>query len=170
VGQRFNDRFLKHHAEVLYKGLLYATGLFTVPSNMVLDKERRCLRASSSGVISESDFAVPEALAKVVTAYEREFRKMGMRLVVVKPPWTSMLYASEFPAPRNRDDSVLLERFQSQLDRGGTDYVNVLAIYTEYHRRHPDADIYQPDDTHPTKLGYSLVFDAVAQKLGWRTK
>ena len=165
-----NPRVIRYHAERVYKGFLYAVGLYRFPPTIFwYDAPTRMFFFSESG---DRHLDVPAAMADADVVVD-ELRKCqdylsrrGIRMLVLIGPDKETIYPDLIPQLRGRDDTgALLDHFFDELRKAGIDSIRTHDILADYRRKHPDELLYFRDDTHMTPVAQELLFEALKDRL-----
>ncbi len=165
-----NPHLLRYHAEPIYKGFLYAVGLYRFPPEIFwYDRPHGMFFFKDGG---ERHLFLPAALndAKAAAAELKKFKdelaRRRVRFLVLVGPDKETIYPDFTPQLRDRTDTTdLLDSFFRELDQTRVDHVRSHDVLAAYREAHPGEWLYFLEDTHLNGLGQSILFDAIRGRL-----
>jgi hypothetical protein len=164
-----DSRVLKHHAEGVYKGLLYMLGLYAFPETIFYhDRSSGMLFYRDGGLIHltpESWFKVVDDSLPLLKKWSDAFKKRGSVFLVLVVPDKVTVYHEMIPSINKQNATRILDRLNDGLSKLGIAHVRLHDVFLKYVKAHPDEFIYYKDDTHPNSSGYRLIFNAIKSKL-----
>lgn len=163
-------RVLRRHTESIYKGFLYAVGLYRFPPQINRYDARRKLFFFTGGVWphlegrARREVEMEEA-AQDIKAFHDVLAGRGTRMLVVVSPEKETVYHDLVPALRGVPVNRLLDTFFARLEELGVEHLRTHELLQAYRAEHPDKILYVGDDTHMNERGQELVFEAIRGRL-----
>ncbi len=160
---------LTYYGERALKGGLWALGLYEFPDKIyAYDRDSGFLfyePAARHHLDPSKKLAALDATVAAIRDVDRRLAARGTRLIVLIAPDKENIYRERIPSLRDRPAGVLLEKLEAELSRYGVLQVPAYRALADYHARHPEVDLYFPDDTHLTPAGHEVLLERLLQVL-----
>jgi hypothetical protein len=161
--------YFENKLEPYYKGLLFAFGLYRFPDTISHHDESSGFLFHASGVTPKlrprREQKLVRAAVQGLARYAALLEKRGSKLLVLTAPDKSTLYRDRIPFLRERGREGALPFAQRALRKAGVDSIDLLQLFSNERKAHPERALYFADDTHMNAYAHRLTYDAVLSHL-----